>query len=150
MLTIARTIYFFNSAIGSCGDNTFVHFSTTTSLAKLKFSVCLILVDEEPILTVYVPASATHAAASVLKEARSSALIVKVIFSDCPGCNKPVLAKPFNSWAGLSNLSVGALIYNCTASLPATLPVLVMVIAAVIFLSNVFELNASLSYLKSV
>ena len=51
----------------------------------------------------YFPASAIHEVRSVLKDARSSGLIVNFIVSLSPGFNNPVFAKPLSSSEGLFN-----------------------------------------------
>jgi hypothetical protein len=56
--------------------------------------------------------------------------MLKLKVCDAPGANKPVLANAFSSEAGLSNLVAGALIDNSATSLPATVPVFVIVTLA--------------------
>jgi hypothetical protein len=82
----------------------------------------LILSEDAPIWIVYLPASAIHAVASVLKVASSFVVSVNVKVCDWPGFKRSVLAKAFSSSAGLSILDVGALKYNCTTSLPGVFP----------------------------
>jgi hypothetical protein len=67
----------------------------------LKFALCLISVDEAPILTMYFPASAIHEVRFVLKDARSGGLIINFIVTLSPAFNNPVFAKPLSSSEGL-------------------------------------------------
>src|SRR5689334_10421866 len=114
------------------------------SFANPNAALKRIFVDDEPIFTVYFPASAIHEVLCVSKDARSAGFNVKMIVCDFPSCNKFVFANAFNSSAGLSNFCVGAVKYNCTTSLPATFPLLVTVTVAVIFLLKEVELNFKL------
>ena len=69
----------------TCGTSTLLHFSTTTALASLNEADCLMAAEEAPIFTSYLPASAIHEVLLVSKEARSAALITKLMVCFCPG-----------------------------------------------------------------
>ena len=84
-----------------------MHFSVTKLFTKVNAALCFIASGEDPICIIYVSGSATHEVTSLLKNARSVALILNTIFSDCPDCNNVDLAKASNSSEGLSTLPEG-------------------------------------------